>query len=290
MKFLRIQLLLLLPVVALAESSKIDDAMHELSRKPSAYQKSLQSKNRVLYSEYGIALYKPNFVLPIFKSNNIIQRRQDCETPGIDNPRKIEFNAQLSFYLRVLKDFYQDTSLYFGYTQKMFWQLYSKSPYFRELNYEPELFIQKPLRKNIYLLAGINHESNGRGGFNERSWNRAILDLNLSYQNLFMSIKSWLLIFKKQSSQLHNPDIQKFMGNTSLLLSYKYNRLTVSLMTRNNIQSGFKRGSQTITLSYHIHRKYRLYFRLFHGYGLNLIEYNHKNTSYGLGIVLNDWL
>ena len=75
---------------------------------------------------------------------------------------------------------HHNISLDVAYTQLMYWQFYAKSQYFRETDYEPEVFISDNFLKNWLLNAGAVHESNGRGGELERSWNRAYLELNFS--------------------------------------------------------------------------------------------------------------
>ena len=49
----------------------------------------------------------------------------------------------------------------------MYWQFYAQSQYFRETNYEPELFLQGPINRCSGWQIGLNHQSNGRGGMLE---------------------------------------------------------------------------------------------------------------------------
>src|SRR6476660_2830103 len=57
--------------------------------------------------------------------------------------------------------------IYFGYSQLMMWDLFLSSPFFRDLNYNPELFYRLliPGEKDQWLDFGpLDHESNGKGG------------------------------------------------------------------------------------------------------------------------------
>lgn len=61
-----------------------------------------------------------------------------------------------------------------GYTQKSVWSLYAESAPFEENNYNPEiLYAYHVERFGIgWATFGIEHESNGEGGSDSRSWNR----------------------------------------------------------------------------------------------------------------------
>jgi outer membrane phospholipase A len=64
--------------------------------------------------------------------------------------------------------------VHFGYTQKSIWDLYATSAPFEENNYNPEVVYGYHVRRfGIgWATLGIEHESNGEGGDDSRSWNR----------------------------------------------------------------------------------------------------------------------
>src|SRR3546814_902952 len=97
--------------------------------------------------------------------------------PGTDSEARI----QLSFKYRLFgASANSQTSsnwrdgLYLAYTQRMFWDLESKSSPFRNIDFQPELIYITPtvgLTGDIAMTvqAGIRHESNGRDGPQSRS-------------------------------------------------------------------------------------------------------------------------
>ena len=123
----------------------------------------------------------------------------------------------------------------------------------------------------------------------ERSWNRAYLQLKFTGQNWLAQFRGWTLLAENDSSNLHNPDIAYYLGYENITLSYKLFKWKASIEAQ-NIESGFQRGFVQVTLSYPILRSISLYGQFFNGYGQSLIEYNHKNTAFGIGISLNDWI
>lgn len=94
----------------------------------------------------------------------------DKRWPGWPSETKI----QLSLKIRII----QDQNLYFGYTQLMLWELERPDPYFSDVNYNPEFFYRFHLadRNTRWLDIGpFEHESNGKGGIDERSWDRTYI-------------------------------------------------------------------------------------------------------------------
>jgi phospholipase A1 len=258
---------------------------------PSLYQLHQDQKRSVEDKKYVVTLYQPTYVLPFYYTEHPYYSIYANQTPNHENLDKAEFKAQLSFLMPIIQHIAGSKfDLNLSYTQLSYWQVYAKSQYFRETDYNPALFISNNFINNWQYHLGIEHQSNGRGGAYERSWNRAFGDLIFSKDNWMVDITPWILIFKNESSSLHNPTIQSYMGNGQVQIAYKYGENTFSLMSRNNLASNFKRGAVEVTWSHPIYSRFSFYVQGFSGYGQSLIEYNHFTNSIGAGITLNDWL
>lgn len=250
-------------------------------------------KQEELISEnlFGITFYKPTYIMPFYYTSKPYYQVYEGKTPDNQKVDKAEFKAQMSFRFPVWKNIFDtNTSLNVAYTQSMFWQLYAKSQYFRETDYEPELFLMKKIVGNLWGALGAVHQSNGRGGDMERSWNRIYANLLFSRYNFAISFRPWILIFDSVSSDLHNKNIASYLGHGELVASYKIKDVTLSTLLRNNIESGFKRGAVEFDVSFPLHRLVKGYIQVFSGYGQSLIEYNHYTNSAGIGIALSDWI
>ncbi len=243
------------------------------------------------FSNY-IALYEPSYVLPFYYTGSPDYAVYPAaQIPGNQNLKKQEFKAQLSVYLPLVKNLFynKNVSINISYTQLIYWQLYTGSPWFRESNYEPALTLRGRLMRNLFGELTLDHQSNGRGGEFERSWNRVIGRLEFGTQNFFMRASGWFLLFKGTGATLQNPDIANYLGYDQLILSYRLFDTMVWSVQASNFESGFKRGSIIVTASYPFTSKFGAYAQFFSGYGQSLIEYNHRTQSFGVGITLNDW-
>lgn len=237
-----------------------------------------------------ITLYKPTYILPFYHTNSPYKEIYEGQTPLDQAIDHNELKAQLSF---MIPFYYWDVwqrplSINAAYTQLMYWQVYAKSQFFRETNYEPEIFLQYIESPYMAYQLGLNHESNGRGGLLERSWNRAFSQVSFSGSSWLLNIKGWFLIFTDGSSDVHNPDIAHFLGYDNWVFSWDVSKVTASVEVQNAF-SGLRRGYQRVTLSYPLLKHIRIYGEIFNGYGQSLIEYNNRTTSAGIGISLNDW-
>ena len=270
---------------------RIDKTMTAITtNQPSALeQRIVQEKNE---SPFGISFYAPTYILPAYYTFSPDYEVYDGNTPDDEKLDRLEFKAQLSLLVPVVSgNFYQrPLSLNFAYTELSYWQFYAKSQYFRETDYEPQVFASYNFHPNWWLNVGTIHQSNGRGGDLERSWNRAYAALVFSGPNWMVSIRPWILIFKANSSDIHNSNIADYLGHGDLLLVYKTGRNEFSLMVRNEAESGFKRGAEEFDWSVHMWKHFYLYTQFFSGYGQSLIEYNHYTNAAGIGIALNNWL
>lgn len=273
-------------------SDRVVAAMSSLTpTKRSALEARLKSEKLIAKTLTGVAFYKPTYLLPFYHTGSPYDAVYERATPDDQKIEPVEFKAQFSFQFPIWQNILGSGSTFsVAYTQMMYWQVYTDSPYFRETNYEPELFVRLPLIRNWWLSVGAEHQSNGRGGALERSWNRAYLNLLFSGKHWMVSLRPWTLIFRSQSIKLHNPAIADFMGHGEFIFAYKFNRNVLSLTTRNNLESGFKRGAVELNYSFRIHGILRGYIQFFSGYGQSLIEYDHHTNSVGAGIALNDWI
>ncbi len=259
--------------------------------KRSALEKRLASENLVSKSPFGISFYKPSYLLPAYYTSSPYGVIYRGTTPDKQQVKQLEFKAQLSIKFPLVKQLFgKHSSLNLGYTQLSYWQFYAKSQYFRETDYEPALFWTDRIVRNWWFNLGAMHQSNGRGGSLERSWNRVFGDLMISSSNWLIDLNPWILIFQTDSSDVHNPKIADYMGHGEATFVYKIHRNEISLMLRNNVESGFKRGALEFTYSFPIHGNLSGYTQFFTGYGQSLIEYDHSTTSFGIGIALSNWI
>jgi phospholipase A1 len=260
-------------------------------KKTSLYQKESNQIQADTNKKFNIILYKPTYILPAYYTAYPDEAVYQNSTPDNQQVDRMEFKGQLSFLVPLVKNIFgKGTALNASYTQLSYWQFYAESQYFRETDYIPAVFFSDNFLKNWQYNLGVEHESNGRGGSAERSWNRAFGDIIFSKGNWMVDITPWILIFKDESSNLHNPDIQHYMGNGQILFTYKLGNNVLSFMSRNNLQSGFKRGAEEITWSHPVYSRFSLFVQGFSGFGQSLIEYNHYTNSIGLGFSLNSYL
>lgn len=245
--------------------------------------------------------YKSIYVLPFVWSNNVNEQPSsgneslDYTAPKLDYD-VAELKFQLSFKTKILQSFlWGKADLWIAYTQVSHWQIYNSdlSRPFREINYEPEIMLNFPLKFNFLgfktRMMGIsfNHESNGKGFPNTRSWNRVILFAGFERENWNIYIRPWYVI---PESKGDNPDISDYVGNGDLTLIYSKNRSVYSFEGSHNFNlNGEMRGSAAFSWSYPIKGNLKGYLQVTHGYGNSLIDYNHNQTTVGVGVSLIEW-
>ncbi|WP_395168154.1 phospholipase A [Piscirickettsia salmonis] len=275
-----------------ADQGVVDTALSKVTPDQSSILESrLKKESAIANNSLGIIFYQPNYVLPYYYTGSPYQAIYNGQTPDNQKVMSSEFKAQLSLMVPLWKDMFgnPDYSLNVGYTQLSYWQFYAKSQYFRETNYEPELFVTDHFHRNWQISYGAVHQSNGRGGSLERSWNRAYLNLEASGEHWLASIKPWVLIFKPDSSDLHNPDIAHYLGHERIMFAYVFNNKMQASIALTNIESGMKRGAVELDYSFPLTKHINGFVQYFNGYGQSLIEYDHRTQSVGIGIALSHW-
>jgi len=189
--------------------------------------------------------------------------------------------------------------LHLGYTQTAFWDLTSESRPFTDTIFQPALFYQYQLKdpdfipsaSHFEVLAGVQHQSNGKDGSDSRSLNIGYVEPSATFsisQNLELNLRARAWVYLGDKSD--NPDIQDFRGNglISVGLGNPEGLMLVSELRGN---PGTGKGSIQFDLSYplnHISRNLDLYLfgQLYSGYGESLIDYNRKDTRLRFGIAL----
>lgn len=243
---------------------------------------------------FVITPYKPNYIMVGYNdSPNTAPFEEAFPDEDIAlEPAEVKF--QISFMFPIVQNIYRGNGdFYFAFTSRSFWQLFNDefSAPFRETNYEPELWFRFDTDWKILGLTnrlatfGYNHQSNGRNRPLSRSWNRLFASFVLERGNFALGFKPWIIIGDLDD----NPDIDDYLGNYELRFFYKLNRHTFSLMTRNQLQSGFERGAYQLDWSMPIYKRLRFYTQYFNGYGESLIDYDYFNNTLGIGLSFTDY-
>ena len=247
---------------------------------------------------FKLVSHKPIYITAGRWSSNPNEKPYS-ENPEYSATEEQDFNPyeaklQLSFKTKLVQGlFWGKADIWLAYTQKAYWQIYNKdlSRAFRELNYEPELIFVYPLKINAFgghfRAAGIsiNHESNGRDFPLSRSWNRIIFNVGYEIDNWTVSLNPWI---RYSDTDDENPAITKFIGNGEVNVAYFYNRHEFYSIIRHPID---RIDGGSIQLNYVFPMRGHLsgHVQFFRGYGETLIDYNHRQTTIGIGISFANW-
>jgi len=184
--------------------------------------------------------------------------------------------------------------LWFGYTQKMNWQAFNRgeSRPITDTNYEPEAILTLGTRDNPIGLKlinlGLSHESNGLDPREHRGWSRAYVQGGWEWSRFSVLGRLWHVI---PESDDDNPNIRKYMGSGDLVPRYETDGGYVTYaVLRANPSSG--KGYAEIDWATPVFKwlgGLKLHVQLTHGYGETLIDYNHHQTTIGLGVSFGQW-
>lgn len=213
--------------------------------------------------------------------------------------KRIETKMQVSFKSKIAEDLFKSRAdLWFGYTQKSDWQIYNqgrRSAPFRNTDYEPEIFITQPVKSRLpwggrlrMLGVGFAHQSNGQSRPESRSWNKVYAMAGMEWGKLTVIPRVWMRLFDSSGKDNDNPDLTKYLGYGDVKLQYRLNdKHNFSTTLRYNPKSGY--GAAEAAYTFPIKGKLQGVVRGFHGYGESLIDYNHKQSGIGFGLMFNGW-
>lgn len=244
-----------------------------------------------------ITSYKPTYLtLAKYSSNTNRFPRSENSSKTLNSPVNldpIEAKFQLSLKTKIFHNMFQGhLDLWMAYSQTAYWQIYNveRSRPFKELNYKPEIIANFPIEfpfLGFYAkMIGISfiHESNGQSDPISRSWNRIAFHAGFERNNWQVMLKPWIRIGSKIDD---NEGISDFVGRGEANLTYDWGRQRFRAIARHSLNIGTKsRGSLQLNWSFPIFENFNGHFQFFDGYGETLIDYNHRQTTIGIGVSL----
>lgn len=248
--------------------------------------------------------HNPMYLMPVWYNSSpnyapSSPTRGTASQERFSDQKRIETKMQVSFKSKIAEDLFKSRAdLWFGYTQKSDWQIYNqgrRSAPFRNTDYEPEIFITQPVKSQLpwggrlrMLGVGFAHQSNGQSRPESRSWNKVYAMVGMEWGKLTVIPRVWMRLFDSSGEDNDNPDLTKYLGYGDVKLQYRLNdKHNFSTTLRYNPKSGY--GAAEAAYTFPIKGKLQGVVRGFHGYGESLIDYNHKQSGIGFGLMFNGW-
>ncbi len=181
--------------------------------------------------------------------------------------------------------------LFLTYSQKAFWNVYSLSSPFEEINFNPGFGLGKPVfnkKGQIFGLAELKfeHESNGRNSLDSRSWNRITGAFHTPLgRRTILTAKAWLPIAYTEN----HSDLLDYVGLGELKVEHTIlsNRLIADITIRKGLKDW--KGAVSTKLFYKLFNNsgnQYLMLEWFAGYAESLIDYNQYTSMVRLGYVI----
>ena len=246
--------------------------------------------SQIVDSSFNLRSYKENYFLPFsqrYKSDFVDDKAHGHTSKSTETEFQISIRYDFSTDLLGFDEIYS-----FGYTQRSWWQIYVPSAFFRETNYQPEFFMLLPTYKFLkdspikMFKFSLVHQSNGRGGEWERSWNRFIFSTIFLYNDLITEVDLWYRFHDKED---YNPDITDYLGYAKLKFIYPYKKHLFKLNLGGNIFD--KKYMAEFKYSYPLpvrdENDLFLFVKTFNGYGESLVDYNHKVNKISIGLSIS---
>ena len=197
-------------------------------------------------------------------------------------------------------------SLWFGYTQQSYWQLFNGelSRPFRTTDHEPEITYIYPSEADLpggwrlrYSGISLVHQSNGQALPLSRSWNRTVLMAGMEKgRNLRVMGRLWQRL-PESGADDDNPEISDTIGRAELAGFWDVNPFnTLGLTVRHSLTSTAN-GSYRLewlksfgdTDPRSSRNGLRFHTQLFSGFGDSLVDYNRRRTVLSVGLSLVEW-
>lgn len=269
----------------------IEQLPEEVAREDLSERRQLEQESS--RNPFSITTHHTNYLFPVSYNTNPNResfRNISSDTTVDSAELKFQFSAKVNLAEEIFGNY---GDVYFGYTQRSWWQAYNtdaSSP-FRETNYEPEVFIDFDTAwgafgwVNTRNRFSLNHQSNGRSDPLSRSWNRVYLESTFQSGDWALTLAPHWRVPESESED-DNPDIERFMGYGDIRLAKRLdNNHEVSGQLRGNPSAG-NMGTQ-IDYSWPAFNSLRAHLQYYYGYGESMIDYDHRVHRLSLGFSLN---
>lgn len=132
------------------------------------------------------------------------------------------------------------------------------------------------------------HHSNGQSRPISRSWNRVYVMAGMEWGNLTVQPRLWRRIDPSNKNKDDNQDITDYYGVGEIKTAYNLDDKH-SLASTLRYNPSTQKGAIELSYMFPIKGKLKGVVQGFHGYGENLLDYNHKQTALGLGLMFQGW-
>ena len=254
--------------------------------------------------KFVVRTHLPNFLLPLHVTSNLNRAPSSptrAATAPNDRYRPVEAKLQVSLRAKAASDvLLPDADLWLAYTQRSLWQLWNsqESAPFRSSDYQPEAIYVVPVPEGLRALpfgwqwrmvqAGVAHQSNGQTVPLSRSWNRVYFGAGFERNEFGVQWRVHRRVDESRSDD-DNPDLTNYIGRGEVIATWLPGLATAGLTWRTNLRA-LNRGSLQLDLTYPVDSDepagLRWYMQVFSGYGETLLDYNHRQTTLGLGLSL----
>lgn len=247
-----------------------------------------------------ITPYRPVYVTAGRRSNDP-NTQPYSENPEYSLPFSLPYNNyeakfQLSFKTKVIRNLFKNNGdIWVAYTQKAHWQIYNEklSRPFRELNYEPEVILNFHTQYKLLGFDGkmlgfiFNHQSNGKSLPLSRSWNRVILQAGFERDNWQVILRPSLRLKDEEDE---NPAIADYVGRAEAVVVYNAGKHQFSSVLAHSLKfANGGRGSVYLNWVFPIVGNFKGMVQVSDGYGETLMDYNHRQFTYGISVSLVEW-
>ncbi len=282
---------------------------------PSSLSRFWELEKRTSCGTFDIRGYRPISLSGVAGSS--VNREPTSGNPinsaTTEQPYKTkETRIQLSVRTKLLQGLLANSdgardSLWFGYTQQSYWQLFTGaiSRPFRSTDHEPEFIYIHPTTLDVtddwklrYTGLGVVHQSNGQSLPYSRSWNRIYLLAGAENvkRGLTLQGRVWQRIPEDAATD-DNPDISDYIGRAEVTGTWELPNSphSFALTLRHSLRS-LDKGSVRFEWFRKVEGRLvspqaslRLHTQLFSGYGDSLLDFNRRRTVLGVGLSLVDW-